>query len=502
MDQDVKTWVLNPDYRFKNDIDRICMYSLNKNMINNDSSPDWISYVHPFQAIILSCFDGVNTLSEICENISDHFNISNDTVEQLINQFINNEQPVYTCWGGENIKFPKNILLPKDRVQGKIPYRDISNLLIQCSKVTMTPDRMHRAPHSILWMLTSKCVTDCAYCYADKSTGYKSLSTQRCLEIIDEAYRLGVIKIDIIGGEVFLRNDWDILIEKMVNLGMSPSFISTKMPVSFSILERLKKTGYSNVIQISLDSLNENVLSDTIKARNGYIKKLIDGIHILDDFGFKIQIDTILTKKTATKDNLNTLASFISTIKNLVYWEIRVPQYTLYSKQRFNEERCSLSQIKDICHHVDNSLKKSLKGDIIFSDDAASDKLRCTGPESPYFKGGVCGFLKEMMFILPDGKVSACEQLYWHPEFQVGDLATQSIEQVWQSDKAKSLFNPSSAQFRKESECSRCGFFEKCMTNKRRCVMKVMKAYGTENWDYPDPRCVFAPVPAYEIDYR
>lgn len=30
--------------------------------------------------------------------------------------------------------------------------------------------------------------------------------------------------------------------------------------------------------------------------------------------------------------------------------------------------------------------------------------------------------LKQLAFVLPDGKVSACEQLYWHPQFIIGDL--------------------------------------------------------------------------------
>lgn len=44
-------YILNPDYHFKNDIDRIVMYS-NK-QVKYNASIEWIGYIHPFQAMIL-----------------------------------------------------------------------------------------------------------------------------------------------------------------------------------------------------------------------------------------------------------------------------------------------------------------------------------------------------------------------------------------------------------------------------------------------------------------
>lgn len=499
MDNDI--WILNPDYKLKNDIDRICMYSSIN--IKHDSSVDWISYIHPFQAIILTSFDGVSTLVEIYHKISTHFNISIDAVRKLISPYLGNKEPIYTSFGGEKIYFPKRTLIPKDEVFGLFPDMNINELCISMDKISLTNDRAHRAPHSILWMLTNKCVTDCSYCYADKATSYTPLSTSRCFEIIDEAKNLGVRNIDVIGGEIFLRKDWDLLIERMVRFGMSPSFISTKMPISDEIIKKILFTGYSNVIQISLDSLDEKILNDTIRAGQGYIHNLIKGIHLLEDHGFKLQIDTILTKKTATIDNLESLAAFISKIKNLVYWEIRVPQYSLYSTRRFIEQKTCLSNIEDIQTYVDNSLRQSFRGKILFSDDAARDRLRCSGPDEPCFKGGACGMLNNSIFILPDGKVSVCEQLYWHPEFIIGDLMRQNIAQVWQSQEAKRLFSLSRDLFRESSGCHHCNFFENCMSKRRRCVMRVMKAYGIDNWDYPDPRCKFAPeISNTEFEYK
>ena len=137
-------------------------------------------------------------------------------------------------------------------------HYDFSISDLQCSNVDLTPDRMHRSPQSLLFMLTNKCVTNCKYCYADKKTKCIELDTEKILALIEEAKQLKMSYIDIIGGEVFCKKDWDIILHKLVDSGLTPSYISTKVPINVSIAEKLYKTGYNNVIQISLDILDED----------------------------------------------------------------------------------------------------------------------------------------------------------------------------------------------------------------------------------------------------
>lgn len=296
-------YVLNPDYLFKLDLDRICMYS--KINIEHDSSLDWVSYIHPFQAIILYLFDGHCTLKTITEKVASHFKITYEAADKLIDGYIENPNPIHTEWQGEKVYFPKNVLISRDIIKGEykvLLLPDLSEL--DWNSINVKNDRSHKAPHKILWMLTNTCVTDCAYCYADKRIVHKPMPIDKAIEIIDSAYDLGVINIDVIGGEVFMHKDWDILIKRMVEKGMSPSFLSTKIPITETILLKLKKTGYNNVIQISLDSLDKEIVHKTICGGSDYLKKITHGIRLLDEAGYKIQIDTILTKDTAVEANL------------------------------------------------------------------------------------------------------------------------------------------------------------------------------------------------------
>lgn len=104
-------------------------------------------------------------------------------------------------------------------------------------------------------------------------------------------------------------------------------------------------------------------------------------------------------------------------------------------------------------------------------------------------------------YILPDGKVSICEQLYWLPQFIIGDLRKQTFEEIWNSQKALDLFNMERSLFKK-SPCLSCKIIDVCNKRHRRCIVKTIKAYGTDKWNYPDPRCEYAPIINNNLEYK
>jgi radical SAM protein with 4Fe4S-binding SPASM domain len=488
---DNQIWILNPDYGFKNDNDRICMFA--KKDLSFDSTPDWIGYIHPNQAMILSVFTELRPVEDTIHALSKHLNVSTSKMFDLIKDFMGNRTPIFTTWQGIKVGFPKNVLINPKNIENP-PIYDFSFEDLKCSSINLTPDRSHRGPHSALWMLTNKCVTNCKYCYADRKTSYEPLSTQRILEIIDEFSSLKMGYVDIIGGEIFLRKDWDVILKKLVDNRMSPTYISTKLPITESLITKLSKTGFKKTVQISLDSLNDSTLNNTIGTATGYVDKIKTGINLLEKFNYPIQIDTILTSENTTINEIMSLYQYVRNIKNLTLWEIRVPEASLYTPNTFSTIKATRSKIRAIQNFVNSSILPSAKIKIIFSAEALNEKFRVESPKKDCFNGGSCGILQNRMFILPDGKVSICEQMYWHKDFIIGDLKTSSVEEVWNSQRALQLFNLSKSLFRDSSPCKKCTHFDDCNAKKRRCVVKVIKAYGLENWDFPDPRCKFAPI--------
>lgn len=491
--------ILNPDYHFKNDKDRIVMYS--KKKVSFDSSIEWIGYIHPMQAMILGLFTTPQSLALHCKEIEEYFKLASDDVKNLIMPYVNNPTPIYVTIGEEKVLFPKNVLIPYHTVDNKNLKYDFKLEDLKCSTVCLSQERMHKAPHSLLFMLTNKCVTKCKYCYADCKTTYVPLTTEQILSIIEKAHDLKVAYIDVIGGEVFCRKDWDVIISKLVEYNMTPNYISTKVPITQSIIKKLCKTGYNNVIQLSLDSLCEPVLKEMIGCNNGYIKRIQNGIELLQSYGYEIQIDTILSRINCDKKQLLELYSYLKNIRNLKYWEIRIPEVSIYTPDTFASIKASREQLIEICEFIKEEIIPKAKFKVYLSSEALDEKFHIGEIEDECFNGGSCGILNNRLFVLPDGKVSICEQLYWHEQFIIGDLRKQSLEEVWNSDKAFDLFNMHRKLFEKESPCAKCKIIDSCNQKHRRCFVKTMKAYGYNKWNYPDPRCRFAPPFNTDLKY-
>ena len=489
MEKGVEVYILNPDYSFKNDKDRIVMYS--KKTVQAYSTSDWVGYIHPLQADILNTFSDCIDFSSQCKTLAQKYAISCQQAKEMIEQFICNDTLVYTEFSGNKIVFPKNVLIPVSYLNNRNVVRRKFNLDVD-AKIDLTPDRMHSAPQSMLLMLTNKCVTKCKYCYADKGTRCKEMSTEKILEIIEQASKLQMSYVDVIGGEVFCRKDWDVILKALVDQDLTPNFISTKFPLSEEMVKKLYDTKYSNVVQVSLDSLSQTVLENTIGCKSGYVEKMKKTISYLEKYGFKIQINSILTKDTAVKEELDRLYEYVEDISNLAYWEIRVPERSIYSPVTFEEVKAPRKQIDAICGYVKSSLIPNAHFKIMCSDEILNEHLAEGISSDECFHGGTCGILQSAFFVLPDGKVSICEQMYWHPQYIIGDLSKQTIEEVWNSSKAKEIFHMEREIFRKESKCRSCKIFDLCNKKHRRCAVKIIRAYGKENWDYPDPRCLYA----------
>ena len=138
---------------------------------------------------------------------------------------------------------------------------------------------------------------------------------------------------------------------------------------------------------------------------------------------------------------------------------------------------------------------------VTMNRQAVELQYRYAHTEKCPFEGSKCTALRTHLFILPDGKVTICEQLYWNPRFIVGDVTKESIQDVWNSEKSMRLWNLDKRMLSSDSPCKECPVMEVCYSERNRCWADVIKAYGEEGWDYPDPRCEKAPELKNRLDY-
>lgn len=346
-------------------------------------------------------------------------------------------------------------------------------------------------PLNINLELNMQCLTDCCYCYADRKCSTKeTLKTSRIIELIHEASNYNLKNFDINGGEVMLHPDIRIILKELKGCGFDP-LVSTKIPLDIETLRFFKEIDLRK-FQISLDSFDDNVLSRMLHTPKGYIDKIKRTLTNACKLNIEVGINTVLTKYNGDIQQIEALMQLLSEFNCIKRVRLNPTGYSLYNSN-FNNIKLSIPELEAIESQL--SIWQDLYGirvsmspydcKYMFSGKYKNEKF----PIRALCTGNVWN-----MVILPDGKVTICEELYKKSNFIIGDVTENSIADVWNSKRALDLYNVA-FNLNKQGACSNCPDLYNCRKGAGVCWKMVIMAYGDQYWDFPDPRCPKAPFP-------
>lgn len=481
-------YILNKDYQLCNDITRVMLVS------NQGANKNINLFIHPSHAVLLSIFNGDKILNDAIETISDIFSISRNEAMKIVLPFIENKTELAVKFDGKVFYFPSRVLVKADEC-------DVRNELCPDGFLIAPPYDFNtpRAnyPRRILFVINLNCATDCFYCYANKEYKCSHLSTERVCSIIDEAKSIGVVSLELSGGEILLHPDWEIILKKLIDCGYNP-YISTKVPVKENTIKRLKEIGIRD-IQISIDSLDEGLLMETLNVNNKYAENIKSTIRIFDKYGFNIVLKSTLTRKTCNCENVKELLDFASNLQNIHRYTCSSVGFSQYKGvAAFKKMIPVIDDVKKVEAYI-KDVAQQYNFEIL--DDLSAPSRASINDYKRFKKRGFCSGNLTSFVILPDGKVTICEELYWNENFILGDLSMMSIMDVWNSDKAKSLSLTTQCSIPSSSPCRECRDFEKCRHERGVCWKDIISTYGNDNWLLPDPRCPLAPQPINDVFY-
>jgi radical SAM protein with 4Fe4S-binding SPASM domain len=485
-----KTYVLNPEYILLSDTNRMVL-TFSKLYGENSAT----SIIHPVYAVLFSLFNGDRILKELLKEITEIYDINEDEAYNLVDNFIENEKQINIEYDGVIFGFPPNIIINNIN---KIIRTDIDADFFKIQEPYDFKSKRFNTVRRVFFILNMTCCTDCIYCYADRKTPHTPLPLQKVLDIIDEAKSYGVVELNISGGDIFANKNWYVILKKIFDSGYTP-YLSTKMALMEHDIEQLQEIGATQ-IQISLDTLNPKLARQNLKVSSEYVNKVKESIRLLDKKGIKIILKSTVTKHTCTTENISELLAFAKEMQHVTKYTFTPFAYSQYKTvKHFNDFKPSLEQIMDVKDMLED-LRTNLHFDIHIDDATVSDGLECANSEL-FGQNTICSGNMDSIIILPDGKVTICEELYWNKNFILGDLKLNTIHEIWTSQKAVSLWYLSQNLFPKESICSKCDTFKACRHRGKVCWKKVIAAYGRENWLYPDISCPKAPKPTKPIFY-
>ena len=467
---------IDPELILRQDVDRAVL--LTRSSPLSDRSSIFIP-IHPAEAVILCLLDGHHTLQEIGDMWA---NLSDKPRDVAYREVYRTMEICTTGRRGED----RIIMEATEDLLPLLRSYDPLHFIIPSDKVNLKERRL-RIPYTVYYLPTLFCPHHCVYCYAKTSIHPEShpLEVQRLRELFAEARSLGVEAIQMSGGEVFTRPDIFQVIEAAREEDLAVD-IPTKMWVSLDAACRFRDLGI-RIIQVSLDSANPEVLDRMVGVKNHH-RAMFTTLENLRAAKLQVRINTVLTPH-----NLHTVGHLLRYLGELgnVY---RV-SLTPYGRSLFRHDdglfvdeqqllivEQTVATFRDRYPHM----PVAVTGAPVKRPETEEQRQQAW-KERAFCTGNRDGFI-----ILPDGRVTVCEELYDHPAFLIGDLKRQSIMEMWRSSQAKALLYPDQNSV-PDGPCKTCETFVECNSIRGRCWRDILKSYGADHPHWPDPKCPKAP---------
>jgi len=342
-------------------------------------------------------------------------------------------------------------------------------------------------PLDFLLMPSSKCVTDCIYCYAERKRipEEEYMPIERWEEIIDEAAENEIQLAAFSGGDPMQYPHIIRLLKKLVEKEFL-FVLPTKSHITAELAKQIAACGIRDQwFQISVDALSEDVQQKMVGVKN-YTEIAFDSIANLVKENIKVRVNCVLTPI-----NYHEVIELVKRLDKAGVKKITAGTYG-YSNYRHSDDLfLSIEQMAWVNNETQKISKELInselqcKLEIIDYTNTSREERMETWKTRASCSGG-----RSAMAITPTGEVTLCEQMPMTDEYIVGDLKTQSLLEVWHSQKLKNFITPPKEKF-KGSACFDCQEFDECYNKKGVCFRDALFVYGTVY--SPPSNCPYAP---------
>ncbi|MDF0665887.1 MAG: pyrroloquinoline quinone biosynthesis protein PqqE [Nitrospira sp.] len=155
-------------------------------------------------------------------------------------------------------------------------------------------------PYTLIAELTYRCPLRCPYCSnpSDLAEHGDEIDTDTWLRVFHEAEELGIVQLNLTGGEPLLRDDLELLIEEARKLELYTNLITSGIPLTFERLSRLRTLGL-NGVQVSIQSPTSSV-SDRIAGAPSFNRKL-DAMQWVTSLGLPLTMNVVLHRENISE---------------------------------------------------------------------------------------------------------------------------------------------------------------------------------------------------------
>ena len=189
--------------------------------------------------------------------------------------------------------------LLSESMKNSLQQCEAENIIESCTKpCPLNKDQYYRYfgnryVSTVLWSITGKCNYRCRHCFMDApNAALGELSTDEALNLIDQMAECGVLRVDITGGEPFVRNDFWELVDRILYHKMTIGMVYTNgWLLNDKILDEFERRNLYPEFSISFDGIGWH---DWMRGVPGAEEAAIRALQLCKKRGFSTNVEMCL----------------------------------------------------------------------------------------------------------------------------------------------------------------------------------------------------------------
>lgn len=306
---------------------------------------------------------------------------------------------------------------------------------------------------SCVWEITLACCFSCRYCGSKAGAARKDeLHTDECLDVVRQLAELGCERVSLIGGEVFMRDDWKVIAQALISRGIRVVIITNGFLFDDRLIEDLRQLRIESVA-VSLDGPER--VHDRYRMQ-GSFRRATDAIKKLTANGIAVTVITTLNAQNALL--LDELYDLLKAFP-IATWQLQAcspmgnaalmgvdVRFNPNAVIRFVRERLTQAPFLIV----------------------AADNIGYYTPDEPFIRGDVsgrrvfpgCAAGLSSIGIDSVGNVRGCESMY-DERFIEGNLREKPLLGIWEDPDAFS-YNRAFESSMLSGKCAGCEYGAFC----------------------------------------
>ena len=274
-------------------------------------------------------------------------------------------------------------------------------------------------PYTLVAELTYRCPLRCPYCSnpVDWARRKTELDTADWCRVFGEAEELGVVQLNLTGGEPLVRDDLEALVAEARRLDLYTNLITSAIPLTRARLAALRAAGLDNV-QISVQDVTATA-SDRIAGYPSFDRKL-EAARWVKELGMPLTLNTVLHR-----ENLHRVPEVIALAERLRAdrLELANTQYlgwALVNRRALLPAREQIERARASAADARARLRGRMEVVFVYPDYY-----------SDYPKSCMDGWGRRFIVVSPDGLALPCHAAHTVPGLEFENVRERGLAAIW-----------------------------------------------------------------------